>query len=436
MADRLGRLAALARRAGTLLVIVEPTALGRGSRPPSRRRPACGSSWSGPAGSGWAGTWSGSGARCTVARNRDGPPGRRTDLEILYADGGARDACLVREELLADPARAVEPPAPPGPRATDPPPATRPKGPLHRPIPMRLLHLLWPHLPLRLARSRLESSGSDGVSASWPSGPIVLGGQPWTDGTVVDADPLARALGVRRGIPLGSAHRLAPEATFLDLAPEADRDAVEAACERLAAFSPGIAGTSDVTRAGVRADRGPGRRARRGCGDRARRSSSGSARRSARSCPGRCRPGSPGTRFAAIVAAAHAPAGGTPILVPPGDDARFLASYPPGCSRRTRTSGRAWRASGCDRSGRWRSSRHRPWSPGFGDEGARLHARARGEETEPFRPRRTPERLALGLPIDPPVGGARRRCGSSSAGSSAPWPTSSRPAAWRPAWPG
>ena len=61
--DRLGRLAALARRAGTLLVIVEPNALGRGSRRPSRRRAACGSSWSGPAGSGWAGTWSGSGAR-------------------------------------------------------------------------------------------------------------------------------------------------------------------------------------------------------------------------------------------------------------------------------------------------------------------------------------------------------------------------------------
>ena len=62
----------------------------------------------------------------------------------------------------------------------------------------------------------------------------------------MDADPLARALGVRRGIPLGSAHRLAPEATFLDLAPDPDRDALEAACERLAIFSPGIAGTSDV----------------------------------------------------------------------------------------------------------------------------------------------------------------------------------------------
>ena len=41
----------------------------------------------------------------------------------------------------------------------------------------------------------------------------------------------------------------------------------------------------------------------------------------------------------------------------------------------------------------------------FGDEGARLHARARGEETERFRPRRATERMALGLPLDPPAEG-------------------------------
>ena len=99
---------------------------------------------------------------------------------------------------------------------------------------MRLLYLLWPHLPLRLARARLESGGA--TSGSWPTGPIVLGGQPWTDGTVLDADPLARALGVRRGTPLGAAHRQAPEAVFLDPAPGQDRAAVEAACERLAAL--------------------------------------------------------------------------------------------------------------------------------------------------------------------------------------------------------
>jgi nucleotidyltransferase/DNA polymerase involved in DNA repair len=87
---------------------------------------------------------------------------------------------------------------------------------------MRLLHLYWPHRPLRLARAR--------HSDSFPTDrPVVLGGQPWTDGMVLDADPAARALGVRRGIPLGSAHRLAPEAAFLDPEPEADAKAVETA---------------------------------------------------------------------------------------------------------------------------------------------------------------------------------------------------------------
>jgi hypothetical protein len=85
------------------------------------------------------------------------------------------------------------------------------------------------------------------ISGSFPDGPVVLGGQPWTDAMVLDADPISRSLGVRRGMPLGSAHRLAPEATFLDPAPEADAAAVEAALERLAAFSPGLAGTTDPT---------------------------------------------------------------------------------------------------------------------------------------------------------------------------------------------
>jgi protein ImuB len=40
----------------------------------------------------------------------------------------------------------------------------------------------------------------------------------------------------------------------------------------------------------------------------------------------------------------------------------------------------------------------------FGTEGELLHARARGQEVAPFRPRRAAERLVLGLPIEPPVG--------------------------------
>jgi recombination protein RecA len=98
--DRVGRLAALARRAGTLLVLLEPVTLGRalasavaeasGLRLELRR-------------SGWIRLGRdvvGQRSTAEVARNRYGPPGRRAELEILYADGGARDACLGRPGLL------------------------------------------------------------------------------------------------------------------------------------------------------------------------------------------------------------------------------------------------------------------------------------------------------------------------------------------------
>ena len=73
----------------------------------------------------------------------------------------------------------------------------------------------------------------------------MLGGKPWDPGPVMDASPDARALGVRRGMPLGSAHRLVPEATFIEPDPDADRALVETAFEALAAFSPSLAGSAD-----------------------------------------------------------------------------------------------------------------------------------------------------------------------------------------------
>jgi protein ImuB len=259
---------------------------------------------------------------------------------------------------------------------------------------MRLLHLYWPHLPLRLARVR--------HSDSFPvDRPVVLGGQPWADGTVIDADPMARALGVRRGIPLGSAHRLAPEAVFLDPEPEADAAAVEATFETLARFSPGLAGTTDSTDPAfglieIQAD---------GL-DRLWGSESELAGRLvaavADSLPGAPRPGIAGTRFAATVAAGHAtPA--EPRIIERGGDARFLAPLPssllsPDPDVRARL-GRF----GLRRIGAVAELPRSALVARFGDEGERLHARARGEELEPFRPRHAPGRLVLTLPIDPPV---------------------------------
>jgi recombination protein RecA len=102
VADRLGRLAALARRAGITLVVLEPPDLRKdlagavaeatGVRLELARR-----------------SWVrlgrdvvGQRTEVMVARNRAGPPGRRTTIRILYADGGERDACLRREGLLAE----------------------------------------------------------------------------------------------------------------------------------------------------------------------------------------------------------------------------------------------------------------------------------------------------------------------------------------------
>ena len=67
------------------------------------------------------------------------------------------------------------------------------------------------------------------------------------------------------------------------------------------------------------------------CGVPSRCSSSGSRRRCVAPSPGSCAPraGVAGTHFAATIAAIHARAG-SPVAVPPGDEAAFLASYPSG----------------------------------------------------------------------------------------------------------
>jgi RecA/RadA recombinase len=126
--DRLARLAALARRAGTLLVVLEPRALGRGLAAAVEEASGLRLELERTAWIRLGRDVVGQRSAATVARNRYGPPGRRAALEILYAEGGARDACLRRDELLAGP---LEPPAPPGhvAPATASPPLTDPNGP-------------------------------------------------------------------------------------------------------------------------------------------------------------------------------------------------------------------------------------------------------------------------------------------------------------------
>jgi recombination protein RecA len=102
LAERFGRLAALARRAGVQLLVLEPPSLPSALagtlaqvaalRLELRRR-----------------AWIrlgrdvvGQRTEVRVARDRFGPPGRAAELRILYAEGGLRDACLARAELLRE----------------------------------------------------------------------------------------------------------------------------------------------------------------------------------------------------------------------------------------------------------------------------------------------------------------------------------------------
>jgi RecA/RadA recombinase len=131
-ADRLGRLAALARRAGITLVLLEPPTIasGRGSDARGALASAVGEATGirlELARRSWIRLGRdvvGQRTEVMVARNRAGPPGRRATLRILYADGGARDACLRRDDLLNAPVIPV-----PGKRNDATPPSPSPASP-------------------------------------------------------------------------------------------------------------------------------------------------------------------------------------------------------------------------------------------------------------------------------------------------------------------
>ncbi len=222
-------------------------------------------------------------------------------------------------------------------------------------------------------------------------------------------------------MPLGSAHRLAPEARFLDPDPIADAAALDAALDLLAGYSPGIAAETETAGSGfgrieVQLDGlerlwGPEPLIVARVGESL-----------AGVLPGRPLAGIGGTRFAAAVAASIAAAvPGAPVAAPgagsagsaagavllhvvaPGADAEFLAPLSAAMlSRDPEIRARLDRL-GLRAIGQVAQLPRSALVARFGPEGERLHARARGEETNPFRPRRAPERMVLALPIDPPV---------------------------------
>jgi recombination protein RecA len=110
LADQLARLVAFARRAGALLLVLEPAGIpaplraaldeGAGLRLELRR-----SSWIR-----LGREVVGQRTEVRVAKDHHGAPGRWTALRILYAEGGPRDRCLARDELLEEGPVAGAPP--------------------------------------------------------------------------------------------------------------------------------------------------------------------------------------------------------------------------------------------------------------------------------------------------------------------------------------
>jgi protein ImuB len=203
-------------------------------------------------------------------------------------------------------------------------------------------------------------------------------------------------------MPLGSAHRLVPEATFLDPDPAADAATIGRALEALAAFSPGVAGATDpadpafglleVQVDGLERLWGPEpilvERIVEALGP---------------ILPGAPRIGIAGTRFAATVAAGAAEAPGRPLIVEPAGETAFLAPLPAALL----TSDPEIRARlgrfGLRRIGAVAELPRSALVARFGADGERIHARANGQEIIAFRPYRAPERLVLGLGLEPPI---------------------------------
>jgi hypothetical protein len=136
LGERLHRLAALARKAGVGLVVLEPPGLPDRLAGALTQMAALRLELSRRAWIELGQEIVGQRVEVRVSKDRFGPPGRTAELRILYAEGGLRDACLSRDELL----REVET----VPRAGAPPGDRRPVAlaPASRPSPLPFSHVL------------------------------------------------------------------------------------------------------------------------------------------------------------------------------------------------------------------------------------------------------------------------------------------------------
>jgi nucleotidyltransferase/DNA polymerase involved in DNA repair len=257
---------------------------------------------------------------------------------------------------------------------------------------MRLLYLDWPHLCYRL----------EAVRSALPE-LVVVGGQPWEPGAVVDCSPQSQRLGVTRGQPLGTAHRLVPEARFLAADLPAYRRALEVALDALAAFTPSLEAEPDPT------ERAFGRvllgieGLHRLWGDEEALTS-----RVVDICerllPGKPRIGIANTRFGAQVAAVVGQ--GRLERVPVGDavvEAAYLAPLPIRLLPAEDATREQLRVFGLTRIGQLGALSRSAVIARFGAPGGGLHDLARGMDGRQLRPRRPIAQLRAEAELEPPV---------------------------------
>jgi RecA/RadA recombinase len=162
LADQLARLVAFARHTGALLLVLEPAdtaaplraALeeGAGLRLELRRR-------------GWIRLGRevvGQRTEIRVAKDHHGAPDRRAAIRLLYAEGGPRDRCLVRGDLLVEAVAAAAAPTLP---ATPPASSTlpEPQESNDAPPPPRLA----PSRPPARAPARSRHPGRRAADPGW-----------------------------------------------------------------------------------------------------------------------------------------------------------------------------------------------------------------------------------------------------------------------------
>jgi hypothetical protein len=274
---------------------------------------------------------------------------------------------------------------------------------------MRFLYFDWPHLAYRIEAARLPARRPDGtVAGSALVGQeadelVVIGGQPWEPGTVLDCSPSARRLGVTRGQPLGTAHRLVPEAQFMPADRDTYQQKMEAALEALANFTPSL-----------EADSGPEARSfgqvllgieglHRLWGDEpvlAKRL----AAVVAEMLPGEPRMGIGNTRFGAQVAAVIGR--GRLEQIPVGDAAAEAAYLAPLSIQLLPADDEArekLRIFGLTRIGEFAELSRSAVIARFGEHGGMLHDLARGMDGRRLRPRKPIERLRAEAELEPPV---------------------------------